>query len=262
MSNSTAINETNDCSRMPSQRAFHIFRLAEIHGQTHKQIAELYKVTRRRISQIVERVRNWLARHPCEDPQIATALQAKRLGQHLEQMRLEDIIQRAREQLTYAKPTLDTVIDKADGTKTIISREQPFNVQVLKTYLRAVEALGRINARPEIPLPPPSGEEFPWLITAVNEVYEKWWDKIWSSKLKSEMIHDFVNDIIIDVLKAATHQQELAARPSDDADDAVGPRDAVAGDSALCGVRHAASDAGEQIPLPLGEGASSALADE
>ena len=91
MSNSTAINETNDCSRMPSQRAFHIFRLAEIQGQTHKQIAELYKVTRRRISQIVERVRNWLARHPCEDPQIATALQAKRLGQHLEQMRLEDI---------------------------------------------------------------------------------------------------------------------------------------------------------------------------
>src|SRR5205085_4818296 len=95
-----------------------------------------------------------------------------------------------------------------------------------------------------------------------NEVYEKWWDKIWSSKLKSEMIHDFVNDIIIDVLKAAKHQQELAARPSDDADDAGGPRDAVAGDSALCGVPHAASDAGEQIPLPLGEGASSALADE
>ena len=43
---------------------------------------------------------------------------------------------------------------------------------------------------------------------------------------------------------------------------AVGPQDEVLENSALCGVRHAASDAGEQIPLPLGEGASSALADE
>src|SRR5947207_4357011 len=249
---STTLNQSN--SRLPSQRDFEIFRLAVIKGFTHKELAGLFEVSRRRVSQIVENVRNWLSQHPCKDPKIATELQSKRLAQHLERMHLEDIVSQARHEVSFGKRQLITTTEKADGSKTTTYREQPFNVQVLKTYLRAVEALGRINARPEIPLPPPSGEEFPWLITAVNEVYEKWWDKIWSSKLKSEMIHDFVNDIIIDVLKAAKHQQELAARPSDDADDAVGPRDAVAGDSALCALPHAASDAGEQIPLPLGEG--------
>ncbi len=273
MTTTATINETSRSSRMPSARAFHIFRLAEIQGQTHKQIAELYKVSRRRISQIVERVRSWLAQHPCEDPQIATELQAKRLGQHLEQMRLEVIIQRAREQLTYAKPTLDTVIDKADGTKTIICREQPFNVQLLKTYLRAVEALGRINARPEIPLPPPPEGAFPWLSNAINEVYEKWYHKICAKQnLKPDLFCNFVDELEAEMLKAAKHQQELAARPpaeavdphscaarhlelpadlppSDLDDDSVGPRDAgtaaqrwSAGDSALCGVPRAGSE--------------------
>ena len=82
MTTSTTQSQTIERpSRMPSQRAFHIFRLAEIQGQSHKQIAELYKVSRRRISQIVERVKTWLSQHPCEDPQIASELQAKRLGQ-------------------------------------------------------------------------------------------------------------------------------------------------------------------------------------
>ncbi len=229
MSTTTISNPINQSkTRMPSARAFHIFRLAEIQGQTHKQIAELYKVSRRRISQIVERVRSWLAQHPCEDPQIATELQAKRLGQHLEQMRLEDIIQRAREQLTYAKPTLDTVIDKADGTKTIICREQPFNVQLLKTYLRAVEALGRINARPEIPLPPPPEGAFPWLSNAINEVYEKWYHKICAKQnLKPDLFCNFVDELEAEMLKAAKHQQELAARP---------PAEAV--DPHSCAARH------------------------
>src|SRR5437868_692038 len=236
MTTTTTQIETNDrSSGLPSQRDFEIFRLAVIKGFTHQELAGLFEISRRRVSQIVENVRNWLSQHPCEDPNIATELQTKRLAQHLERMHLEDIINQARHEVSFGKRQLITTTEKADGSKTTTYREQPFNIQVLKTYLRAVEALGRINARPEIPLPPPPGDEAPWLLNALHECHEKSWRNLWSKRLDSEMIHDFVNDIIIDVLKAATHQQELAARPSDDADDAVGPRDAVAGDSALCG---------------------------
>src|SRR5436305_13654144 len=99
-------------SRMPSQRDFEIFRLAEIQGLTHAEIALGSDLTRRRISQIIEYVRNWLSLHPCEDVQIATELQRKRLAQHMERLRLEDIIARARDELAYGKKELYTTPEK------------------------------------------------------------------------------------------------------------------------------------------------------
>src|SRR5438552_7475289 len=39
----------------PSERDFEIFRLAEIQGLTHQQIASIGKVSRRRIGQIIDR---------------------------------------------------------------------------------------------------------------------------------------------------------------------------------------------------------------
>src|SRR5437762_2811930 len=101
--------------RMPSDRDFQVFRMAEIQGLTHEQIASTCGVSRRRISQIVERVRNWLSQHPCEDPQIATELQRKRLAQHMERMQLQDVIDRARFALTLAPTHLETVTIRADG---------------------------------------------------------------------------------------------------------------------------------------------------
>src|SRR5205823_13078366 len=229
MTMTTTQIETNDrTSGMPSQRDFEIFRLAVIKGFTHKELAGLFDVTRRRVSQIVENVRNWLSQHPCEDPNIASALQNKRLAQHLERMHLEDIISQARHEVSFGKRQLITTTEKADGSKTTTYREQPFNVQVLKTYLRAVEALGRINARPEIPLPPPPGDEFPWLLNALNECYEKWWSKIWSKRLDSELVYNFVNDMAAELLKAAKHQQQLVARAPDDADEIPLPSGAAA----------------------------------
>src|SRR5262245_8440327 len=97
MTTSTTQNQINDCSpRMPCRRDFEIFRMAEILGLTHERIASVCNLTRRRVSQIVEIVRDWLSNNPCEDPQLATELQRKRLAQHLERMRLEDVILRAR----------------------------------------------------------------------------------------------------------------------------------------------------------------------
>src|SRR6476620_11280501 len=132
-------------------------------------------------------------------------------------MHLEDIISQARHEVSFGKQQLITKTERSDGTITTTYREQPFNIQVLKTYLRAVEALGRLSARPEIPLPPPPGDEFPWLVGAVTECYEKWYSKIWSKRLSTEMVYEFVNDICADMLKAAKHQQELAARPNEPA---------------------------------------------
>src|SRR5207247_10667973 len=133
------------------------------------------------------------------------------LGQHRERMHLEDSISQARHEVSFGKRQLTTTSEKADGSKTTTYREQPFNVQVLKTYLRAVEALGRINARPEIPLPPPPGDEFPWLITAIHECYEKWYGKISSKRLNVNLFCDFVEDMIAEMLKSAQNQQQLAA---------------------------------------------------
>src|SRR6476620_3605445 len=132
-------------------------------------------------------------------------------------MHLEDIISQARHEVSFGKQQLITKTERSDGTITTTYREQPFSIQVLKTYLRAVEALGRLSARPEIPLPPPPGDEFPWLVGAVTECYEKWYSKIWSKRLSSEMVYELVNDICADMLKAAKHQQDLAARPNEPA---------------------------------------------
>src|SRR3954470_11689653 len=88
-------------SRMPSSRDFEIFRLAVIKGLTHQELAGMFDVSRRRISQIVENVNSWLSQHPCQDPNIATELQNKRLAQHLERMHLQEIVNQARQEVTF-----------------------------------------------------------------------------------------------------------------------------------------------------------------
>jgi hypothetical protein len=222
MTTSTTINETRQStSHMPSQRDFEIFRQAEVHGLTHQQLAGIWKVSRRRISQVVERVRNWLSLHPCEDAQIATELQRKRLNQHLERMQLQDVIDRARFALNMAPSYLESVTVRADGKESTTRRQQPpVDVQMLKTLLRAIEAQGRLNARPEIPLPPPPEGEFPWLKAAMNEVWEQWSDKIaWNKKLKPDLFCKFADEFEAAVLKAVSHQKMLDSQLPDEARD-------------------------------------------
>src|SRR5256885_3482677 len=222
MSTSTTLNGANiRSSRMPSGRDFDIFRGAEVHGLTHQQLAEIWKVSRRRVSQLVERFRNWLSQHPCEDPQIATELQRKRLAQHLERMHLQDVIDRARFALNMAPNHLETVTIRADGKESTTRRQQPpVDVQILKTYLRAIEAMGRLNARPEIPLPPPAEGEFPWLKAALDEVWEEWSKKIaWNKKLPTEVFCRFADALEAAALKAVSHQKMLDTQLPDQASD-------------------------------------------
>src|SRR5262245_66598907 len=119
MATSTTQSQTIERpSRIPSRRDFEIFRMAEILGLTHERIASVCNLTRRRVSQIVEIVRDWLSNNPCEDPQLATELQRKRLAQHMERMRLDDVILRARLALDLAPQHLTTVHVKDDGPET------------------------------------------------------------------------------------------------------------------------------------------------
>ena len=198
-------------ARIPSHRDFEIFRLAEIMGLTHAEIAlTSHKLTRRRISQIVARVRRWLSLHPCQDPRLASELQRKQLARHTERMHLEHVISQARGELIYGKKELTTTTTKDDGTSSTTTRQQPFNVQVLKTYLRAVQALAKLQQQPDVNLPTPEECPYPWLKGAINEVYDKWFDKIWSGKLKPEAIVDLVNELGTSVLKAFATQQIAA----------------------------------------------------
>lgn len=184
-------------SYVPSHRDLQIFRRAEIQGLTHQQIASACKLTRRRVSQIVQRVSHWLSQNSCEDPQIATELERNRLGQHIERMRLEDVIWRARMALTAAPKNLTTTTTKADGSKITSRRElPPVDVQLLKTYLRSIQALGKFDREPEVPFPPPAEGEFPWATEVMNEVLTRWSHRIWDRKLKTEHFYQFGEDLI------------------------------------------------------------------
>src|SRR5262245_47967832 len=168
MTTSTTLNQPKQFRR-PRPRDFEIFRLAEILGLTHAEIAlTSTTVTRRRVSQIIARVRRWLSLHPCEDPRLASELQRKQLARHIERMHLENVVTQARNELVYGKKELTTTTTKEDGTTRTTVRQQPFNVQILKTYLQAIQALAKSHQQPDVNLPTPEECPFPWLEGAIN----------------------------------------------------------------------------------------------
>src|SRR4051794_13214461 len=211
MTTSTTQNQTIvRSSRTPSRRDFEIFHMAQILGLTHAEIALDRRLTRRRVSQVVARVRRWLSLHPCQDPRLASEMQRRQLARHTERMHLELILGQARDELLHGKKELTTTTTKDDGTSTTTVRQQPFNVQVLKTYLRAVQALAKLQQQPDVNLPTPEECQFPWLEGAINEVYDQWEGKIWSGKLKPQGIYDLIEEIVAAVLKAAATQAACA----------------------------------------------------
>jgi hypothetical protein len=216
----------------PTPRDFEIFRQAEILGLSHAEIAlTSATVTRRRVSQIVARVRRWLSLHPCDDPRLASELQRKQLARHVERLHLEHIVSQARDELIYGKRELATTREKDDDTKTKTIREQPFNVQALKIYLKSVQALAKLQQQPDVNLPTPEECQFPWLEGAINEVWDQWMDRVASGRMQPQCIADMVNQMIAAALKAAATQARSAS-------------------------------AGAEIPLPSGEGAERSEAGE
>src|SRR3954454_2634922 len=90
MTTSTTQNQTIvRSSRTPSRRDFEIFHMAQILGLTHAEIALDRRLTRRRVSQVVARVRRWLALHPCQDPRLASEMQRQHPARYTELMPLK-----------------------------------------------------------------------------------------------------------------------------------------------------------------------------
>jgi hypothetical protein len=160
MTNSQAITETRPAKlSAPSDRDLEIFRHAEIHHRTHDAISLDFDVTRRRVGQIVQDVRRWLAIHGTTDPEINTDAQRQRQARGLERMRLEDVMQRAVHALNNAPLTLTTSTHVEHKLQTQYIREQPpVDHRILKTYLQAALALGKLEERKPLPAPPPAYE--------------------------------------------------------------------------------------------------------
>ena len=194
----------------PDERDRTIFKLAEIDRWTREKIAShIGRISRRRVSQIVQQVRLWLANHPVDDPALKTDLERKRLAQNLDRLRLEDVIERAVNTLNQAPPTLATTCSMEGGPVMRYVRDQPpVDVRLLKTYLRAVEALAKLNDRPEIPVPPPPPS--PWLDPKIQNVIDFWNEKADQHHLKGEYMEMFAQQLghaIVDTLGLEAHAE-------------------------------------------------------
>ena len=158
----------------PSDRDLEIFQLAQIHGRTHLDISLAFEVSRRRVGQIVQDVRHWLSLHGTDDPVIHSQIQRQRLDRALERMYLMDIIQRAVHGLNNAPPTLDTTTHVDNRCiKKVMRFQPPVDSRLLKTYLQAVNSLGKLNERqplPELPAPP-------WKHPKIQAVIHDWSEK-------------------------------------------------------------------------------------
>jgi hypothetical protein len=198
----------------PGDRDREIFQLAEIHDWTHDKIAGEKGLTRRRVSQIVQEVRHSLANHPADDPALATDIQRQRCARAIERLRLEDIIARAVRGLDAAPPALATTRTTGDGATTRTLRDQPpVDVRLLRMYLRAVTALGKLDERPELPAPPPDIQGQPWLEPRIQEVVKAWQGTATSYILTEAALSKFAEELTLAFLGCLNPPEALADEP-------------------------------------------------
>jgi hypothetical protein len=139
----------------PSERDLTIFKRAVVCRQQHWEIASDYRLHLTRISQIVKRVRRWLAAGGAPtDPQIRDHLARQRLSRATHRMRLERIV----EQLTHAMhditPVPPLVRRRLVGRNEVWREEveQPecaWNLPAIRLMLRANDALAKLDEQPE-----------------------------------------------------------------------------------------------------------------
>src|SRR5437763_1861453 len=108
----------------PEERDMRIFQLAEIQGWTHDEIAREVDLTRRRVSQVVQDVRQWLARNPADANELKTDEERRQFERNLERMRLQDIMLRAVHGLDRAPASLTTTRTSDSGV-TSTTRDLP-----------------------------------------------------------------------------------------------------------------------------------------
>lgn len=136
------------------ERDLEIFKAVVIEGLTHEEAAHRYGLRRNRVTQIVGEVRRQLAHASPDDPQIESHLARQKLECELEKLRLEHVLQTTAKAMRKDPPILVTNRrgsrskgDQHDAWSEVIERQKPVNMQIVKTYLRTTEAIGKLNQR-------------------------------------------------------------------------------------------------------------------
>jgi hypothetical protein len=165
----------------PPERDLKVFKLVEIEHLTHDEAARRCGLTRSRVTQIVNSVRHSLAEATPDDPEIKNFVARQRLDQALEKFRLEYVVETAVTALRKEPRSLTTRRSgdrDRDGKKELWDettvRDQPVNVQLLKTFLRAVEGLRRLRENCLSSEPPSQQLTHEEMFEAICAVLENW----------------------------------------------------------------------------------------
>jgi len=164
----------------PADRDLKIFKMVMIQHLRHEEVARVFGLHRTRIVQIVKRLCLELAGAPPEDPEIKDHLARQRLEQKLEKMRLEFVLEETAKALRQEPRHLEIKRvggrnrdGKEEQWEEVTTRQQPVNVQLLKTFLRTSEALQGLREECAGDEPPKTLTDTE-LFDAINEIFENW----------------------------------------------------------------------------------------
>jgi Sigma-70, region 4 len=168
----------------PTSRDLAIFKAVAIECCTHQEVADRHQITRGRVSQIVKRVRRKLAGATPEDPHVQSYVAQQRLQTALEKLRLEHVLEITATALRKGPKILTTTRigergptseeEKDISWTESIHRDQPLNVQVVKTFLKATEALSKLNQRQLESKPIKLGDDERDLFKTIRQLLCQW----------------------------------------------------------------------------------------
>jgi len=151
--------QTKKPPAVPSRRDQEIFKRVEIHCERQCVVAEDLKITPSRVSQIVGRVRRWLASGAEGETETMSALERRRLERSLAQARhqaIYELVMReaARQENQPHHKTVRTRVEDGEEKSVVTTlRDQRLNVQLLKAAQRSAIELERLAEREQIPEP-------------------------------------------------------------------------------------------------------------
>jgi hypothetical protein len=155
-------SRTKHRPQIPSRRNQEIFRRVEALRERQQDIAAELKLTPSRVSQIVSQVRRWLAGgSPGHREQLAD-LERQRLERTLAAARHQAVLDIAldevhRQRKTARHTTVRTETEGGQETKQVTTvRDQPLNVQLLKTAQRSIDQIHHLSNLDPLPDPPPA----------------------------------------------------------------------------------------------------------
>jgi len=133
--------------RAPSSRNLEIYALVRIRGCSQTQVAADHRITQSRVSRIVAQVEEWRGTSPDAQDQLSM-IQRRRHERQLARERFEELYQRSIEELAASRRTLTIERSGSRDGKDFCEttrREQPTNVQWMKTATKAADNLVKLS---------------------------------------------------------------------------------------------------------------------